>query len=164
MQQYHCCSHRPHGKKLSSMQQQCCCPNRPHGKKQSSMQQQCCCPNRPHGPPCRPDGFFHSEAVFPKLREFGFFPRGYSHSARMYFHGWEKALEARLQRRYANHENDQKNTPGLVFLFFLIVRMAIILNWLRRTCSRSAMPKQACHGSRSIAGFLIIRTNHRNSS
>jgi len=74
--------------------------------------------HRPHGHPCRPDGFFHSEAVFPKLREFGFFPRGYSHSARMDFHGWEKALEARLQRRYANLENDQKNTPGLVFLFF----------------------------------------------
>jgi hypothetical protein len=36
----------------------------------------------------------------------------------MDFHGWEKALEARLQRRYANPENDQKNTPGLVFLFF----------------------------------------------
>ena len=59
----------------------------------------------------------HAVRFFPDCKS-GFFPRGYSHSARMDFHGWEKALEARLQRRYANPENDQKNTPGLVFLLF----------------------------------------------
>jgi len=30
-------------------------------------------PIRLDGQPSHPDGFFHSEAVFPKLREFGFF-------------------------------------------------------------------------------------------
>ena len=68
--------------------------------------------------------FFHSEAVFPKLREFGFFPRGYSHSERMYFQGWQEALEACLQRRADNLENKIREYPRFSIFFLLIVRMA----------------------------------------
>ena len=36
----------------------------------------------------------------------------------MDFQGWGEALEACLQKRNNNIENEKKNTPGLRFLFF----------------------------------------------
>jgi hypothetical protein len=38
----------------------------------------------------------------------GFFQRGYFHSARMDFQGWKEALEACLQRRTDNRENEKR--------------------------------------------------------
>jgi hypothetical protein len=35
----------------------------------------------------------------------------------MDFQGWREALEACLQKRNNNIENDNKNTPGLSFFF-----------------------------------------------
>ena len=68
---------------------------------------------------------FHSEAVFLERSE-NFLHRGDSHSERMDFQGWREALEACLQERNNNIENDNKNTPGLRFLFFVKAKDMII--------------------------------------
>ena len=67
----------------------------------------------------------HAVRFFPDCKS-GFFPRGYSHSARMDFHGWKEAQEACLRGRTDNPENVSKEYPrySICIIFISSVRMA----------------------------------------
>ena len=67
----------------------------------------------------------HAVRFFPDCKS-GFFPRGYSHSARMDFQGWKEAQEACLRGRTDNPENVSKEYPrfSICIIFISSVRMA----------------------------------------
>ena len=67
----------------------------------------------------------HAVRFFPDCKS-GFFLRGYSHSARMDFHGWKEAQEACLRGRTDNPENVSKEYPrfSICIIFISSIQMA----------------------------------------
>ena len=69
-----------------------------------------------------PDGDCNPCALLSIAKRFfpiliGFLQRGDSHSERMDFQGWGRSVGSLLIKRNNNIENDNKNTPGLRFIF-----------------------------------------------